>query len=552
MKFFWFFLIVLKVLWASNTNSELQNQNRILDLLEKQKEQNYIQEQLQYPDKYKSDDQGEIKEFEDNKEYIFSHISIQSQIKIPKTLIKMLANYQNKPLKKQDIFEIIKKTSEYYIKKGYTTTLVTIKSGNVKTGKLVLEVKLGYINHIEIKNSKYSNIRVFDAFPIGKNDILDIYALDQGIENLNNGGYYYQMRVEPSQKLDYSNILIEEFKTPGGISIGFNNSSTIDKGSFRSVLGLNQYNLLGINDTLSLNYMERFIHRRNKNKESIYSANYTLPFRYWKFLYSASYTDSYTDIQAQFGSYSNKSENLRNTFKIQRVLHRNKTAKTTVYAELKLRGQKNKINEVLIEINSKKYTALGIGIEHVNKLFGGNLYLDIEYLRGVPFFGGYKDTKNSIFKAQYNKLNLSASWQKYLYYGNYVALMYRLNVGASYSGDELYYADKFFIGDQYTVRGFKESSLALDKGGYISQTITLKPVYLQGSIWNLEPFFGLDYGGGRDYGLSHNDHIAGVAFGVNYFWKIISLGVTISQPLMRSKDMPAEFVPIYFNLNIFM
>lgn len=153
MKKILIFLIAFRV-WADSADLQLQNQNRILDLLRKQNEEKYIQEQLQYPDKYNNDAQDEIKEFQDNKEYFFTSITAQSQHKIPKTIIAMLKSYENKPLKKQDIFELIKKTSEYYIRKGYTTTLVTIKSGNVKTGRLILEVKLGYVNSIEIKNSK--------------------------------------------------------------------------------------------------------------------------------------------------------------------------------------------------------------------------------------------------------------------------------------------------------------------------------------------------------------------------------------------------------------
>lgn len=546
MRRLWLFLIVLKVCDAS---IEIQKQERALDLLRKENEQKYIEEQLQYPDKHRDNSSGEFKEFEDDKEYIFSDISIYSKHKVPKSVIKILKSYENRSLKKQDIFELIKNTSEYYIGKGYTTTLVTIKSGNIKTRKLVLEVKLGYINSIEMKDSKYSKLRVFNAFPTKKGDVLDIYALDQGLENLNNGGYSYQMQVEPSDKFEYSNIIITEYKVPGGINASLNNSSTVDKGSFRSILGFTQYNLIGINDILSLSYMERFVQHRDKNKESIYSASYLVPFKYWKFSYSVSYTDSYADIKAQFGNYINKSQNLRHTFRIQRVLHRNKNSKTTIYTETKLRGQKNKVNNILIQINSKKYTTIGVGIEHINKLFGGNLYTDITYLRGVPIFGGQRDLKNSIFKAEYDKFNLNVSWQKYFYRSLYIALMYRLSMGASYSDSELFYADKFFIGDQYTVRGFKESSLALDVGGYLSNTITLKPIYFQGSIWNIEPFFGIDYGGGRDYGLSYNDEIVGIAFGVNYFWKILSFGVTVSQPLLRSKNMPKELLPIYFSLN---
>lgn len=240
-------------------DSQIENPNRVLDLIQKQKEQNYINEQLKYPDKYKiSQDKNEIEKFSDNKEYIFDDISIIGSSKIPNPVKKILKKYENIPITKQDIFKLIQEVSDYYIKKGYVTTLVTLKSGNIKTKKLVLEIKFGYINDIYIKNSKFSKLRVFDAFPTKKDKKLNIYALDQGLENLNNGGYVYTLDVEPSTKLDFSDVIINEQKNSTGITIGVNNSSTTEENSIRSVLGFSQYDLLGINDTLSLTYMDRF------------------------------------------------------------------------------------------------------------------------------------------------------------------------------------------------------------------------------------------------------------------------------------------------------
>ena len=122
------------------------------------------------------------------------------------------------------------------------------------------------------------------------------------------------------------------------------------------------------------------------------------------------------------------------------------------------------------------------------------------------------------------------------------AANYKLNIGASYSDDRLLSRNKFDIGSEYTVRGFKESSVSGDKGIYINNTLTLLNE-------NFSPFIGLDFGISKDKDLDFVDKIAGMAAGVKYNRNNLNMSLTFSKPLKRSKGMPKESNPIYYNIS---
>ncbi len=124
-------------------------------------------------------------------------------------------------------------------------------------------------------------------------------------------------------------------------------------------------------------------------------------------------------------------------------------------------------------------------------------------------------------------------------------------MGASYSNEPLLYADKFLIGDEYTVRGFKESSAALDYGAYSNNTIYLQFLNAPKYLRVLEPFVGLDMGYGRDYLLPNKDFLAGIAFGFRYNLNHLSLNLTASKALHKSSNMPSETIPIYLRASVF-
>ena len=92
---------------------------------------------------------------------------------------------------------------------------------------------------------------------------------------------------------------------------------------------------------------------------------------------------------------------------------------------------------------------------------------------------------------------------------------YLLNIEGQYSKDILYSQEKIGIGDDTTVRGFKDESTQGDKGFYIRNEIGYR-----GNEF-LEPYIAYDYG--RVFNNKVNEDkvetLQGIAIGIKGYFK---------------------------------
>ena len=544
-----------KTIYA-NFDSNQRAIERTQRLLELKRENEYINQELKYPMRkeivIKKKPLDNIKEGE---KYFFSQIKIEGGKKYQKALDKIIEKHIATKMSKEDIFKLVGELSNYYIENGYITTIVTVKKGNVKLGLLVFEVKEGKLNEIKIKNEKEltlkKKLKLFTAFPNRKDELLNIHDIDQGIENMNIGGWNNVMEVIPIEEYGYSDIIIEENYSWSGISIGVDNSSYKDNGREKLNISLEKDNLLGINDKLSFNFIERLTYHRKQNKETNYDLNYFFPLGYLKFSYNFNFGDSYNTIDGDFGSYRTDGKSYKHKFRISRVVERTQNSKSTLYFDLTLKDNKNKMEGLLLEVNSKKYSYFSIGGNHVNKLWGGSFFSSINYERGVEWFGGEGNSDNPDSpKPEFNKFNINLDWQRQIYLKNNSYFEYNFSLGGSYSPDRLLSANKFNMGDEFTVRGFKESSVSGDKGIYINNTLSYNLSREKYKILSkFKPFIGLDFGVSKDVDLENSDKIAGIAAGLSFYSNGLYGILTFSAPLRRSEGMPKETQPIYFSVS---
>lgn len=303
-----------------------------------------------------------------------------------------------------------------------------------------------------------------------------------------------------------------------------------------------------INQPLSVNDIYNMI----KERENVYVANYTLPIQSYQLSYSMQYSDNINMIEGYDNSFiKNTDTSLRHKIMLKKILHRTSKDKFSIYANLGIKDDVNEIDNFRLESSSGRYSSIASGVEYSTLAFGGFLFLNLEYEKGIPFLGSKKDSKDSLYKIEFNKVNFNLSYQKSFYANDGLAFLYQNSLGASYSNEPLLYADKFLIGDEYTVRGFKESSAALDYGAYSNNTIYLQFLNAPKYLRVLEPFVGLDMGYGRDYLLPNKDFLAGVAFGFRYNLNYLSLNLTASKALHKSSNMPSETIPIYLRASVF-
>lgn len=525
-----------------------QDVSKTLDLIDKQEQQKYIQKEIDTIIK-KSDNQSpndQLKNKQSNEVFIFHSISFLEQNNLPKQIQKITQSYQNKPISIEDIYELIQKTTNYFISNGYTTTIVTIYDINAEKGYLILKVEYGYVNDIFLNGEIKSN-RLLFGMPLKKHEKFNIFDLDTGLENLSNVSDNVQMLVKPSLLDGYSDIIIKDKIQHFKPSINIDNSGTEKKG-LRASAYLTTNNFLGINDAIKMAYIGYPKQYQHTDKENIYLFNYTLPILYNQVSYLMQYLDVNNSIDTDSNTIINKTTLIKHRLSLKRILYRSQIDKLTSYITLDLKKQINKINNILLQLSSKQYTQGSIGLEYSTQLFNGFLYLNLEYQKGLPIFGAENDTNDSLLRSEFNKYNLNLSYQKNLFYNQNFSFLYKGNIAGSYSKQSLLNADKFSIGDEYTVRGFKKYSAALDYGIYSNNTIFVS--FLNSRLLkNIQYFAGLDGGYGRDYLLPKRDILVGSSLGTQYNFKNLSITGTISKALLKTKSIPNESFPLYLKLN---
>ena len=135
-----------------DTLSDIEKTQRLLEL---RQQQEYINQQLMYPNrKVEEKKENEILNIEDGKKYLFKKITLEGSNLYEKETKALIKKYENTEMSKQDIYELLTKLSNIYLAQGYSTTLVTIKSGNVNTGELVYQVKEGKVRDIKMLEKK--------------------------------------------------------------------------------------------------------------------------------------------------------------------------------------------------------------------------------------------------------------------------------------------------------------------------------------------------------------------------------------------------------------
>ena len=482
------------------------------------------------------------------KKYFFKTIKFSNyKSEIPTEISAILSKYTKRRISASEIYEIIEKTTNYFISKGLSTSVVSIKKMNLKKQYLILKINFGYVNNIYI-NDKPNTAGAWTAIPLKKNSLFNLFALDQGVENINNASYFTEMAIKPSDKHGYSDIYIYEKHDSMNIGADIDNSADKDRGSFRGSIYYVGNNLLGISDQLYLLLSYRFL-KNKKDKENAYIGSYTIPIGYYKIMYQAQFSDIENTINGTNGDYLNENQTIKHKLSLKRVVYRDTNTTATIYVNMALKDVFSKISDNLIDASSGRYTNIALGFEILRYLPQGSLLFNLEQQSGVPFFGAKQDSQDSIYRVNFEKINFNLFYNQYVFSNQYLGVLFKMNAAGSYSKDTLLYVDKFFVGDEYTVRGFKESSAAWDWGFYMNNTISLKfnpkNIYL-----NFEPFIGLDFGYGRDYELAKNDLLIGIAFGVKYTLENLSVSFTISKDLHKGHGMPKESIPMYFRASV--
>lgn len=453
----------------------------------------------------------------------------------------------------KNVINFVKELENLYLEKGYITTRVKIdiENSNFKAGKIQCIVIEGYIENI-VMNGESNNSKIFASFPTKEKEVLNIKDLDQGIDNLNSiSANNAKLDILAGENLGGSIIDIKnETSKKISVAVNYNNLGQKSTGEERIKLALTIEDFLGINDSFTGSYQRKLGRNKKYNDNENFSFYYRIPFKYWEFSIIKDQSEYKNTITGLGQSYKSTGISKNTNYSLRRVIHRNEVGKTTLGLTLTNKETKNYIDDEKLILSSRKLSVLKLDIGHQRRLFNGMFFGEIAYYEGLKRFGAerddweYKDSTSP--KAQFQKYTMDINWYKPFKINNQ-NFSYRFSFSGQYSDDILYSSEKMSIGDDTTVRGFKENSIMGDKGIYIRNELAYNYNFL-------EPFIAYDIGRVKDvtkdeYYEKYGTELSGASIGVRVYFKYFTASITYSKPLTAPRYIDKNKQEIYITLS---
>lgn len=427
-------------------------------------------------------------------------------------LEKQLSVYTGRMIGMQGINMIVKRLSNSLIDRGYVTTRIVIPEQDLSTGILKLKLIPGVIRTIRFQDdTQHANWR--NAFPTRPGDILNLRNLEQGLEQLKRvPSQDADMKLVPGDRPGESDVVITLKRSKDWKSIlSIDNSGSKATGKIQVSETYVLDNPFHDNDLFHIT-LNNDGDRENQHGTRGNSLYYSRPNGNWTYSVSQNHYEYHQTVFAgiQPMTWSGKSDDLKIT--AEKLLSRNQTSKTHLEMGITLRRTRNYLDDTEIEVQRKDTTAYTLALSRRQYLGQTTVDVRLGYDQGVPWFGAQQDVQgDGLPTVRYRIWHLDTTLTKPIcVFGT--KGQYRGILSAQYSGDTLYAADGFSIGNRYTVRGFDgEQTLTAERGWYMQNEISV-PIAANGP----EIYGGIDYGqvsGPSAASLSTKD-LAGAVLGI--------------------------------------
>ena len=189
-------------------------------------------------------------------------------------LAQATAEFTKRPISQAQLFQARSKITELYVKNGYITSGALIPPQKIQSGVVKIQVIEGKLEDIRVtgtrrlnRNYVRSRLAIATSPPLNRQRLLEalqLLQLNPLIKNVT-----AELSAGSQTGTSLLEVKISEAKTFSG-QIILDNGRSPSVGSFRRGLRLNEANLLGLGDDLSLGYT-------NTDGSNSFDASYTLP-----------------------------------------------------------------------------------------------------------------------------------------------------------------------------------------------------------------------------------------------------------------------------------
>ncbi len=459
---------------------------------------------------------------------------------------KLIETHIERCLSINDINDLIKIISNYYIREGYITTQVNVPEQDLTQGELIILINEGLIELIEIQDSPIRTIKMIYPKLIGK--VLNLRDIEQGLEQLNRlNSHHYSIDIRAGSTTGLSHIFIyrEGKSLPLTAKLQLDNSGSKSTGDKQLNLTLTIDSLLGLGEQWSLtgnsdtDFSQSYYNRH-------YMLSLNIPYGYWNYHYHLLNSRSLQNEKINGQSFHSIVKNSNQWFEISRLIYRDAKQRILLQGGIENKRIETQLSGQIIEISSPILTSLHFTAQYSKAIGKGYFTFNPTFKHGIAAFGASPDIAIGNYpRSHFSKFSLNTSYQ---YLAN-SQLSYLTTFYGQTTPNNLYGIEQIHISGHYSVRGFKAKALSGNQGFYWRNEINYQ--LMKPEIGSLMLIGAWDFGYLAAENEAKQNRLSGTALGIHFNHKSgISSQFMVSKPLYYPKNLKPDNWSLYWSVSL--
>ncbi len=434
-------------------------------------------------------------------------------------LAEVTKPYLNRQLDYEDLEEIRRKLTLYYVDRGYINSGAVLPDQKVEKGVVTYKVVEGELSEVLLSGNRWLR----DWFYVSRikrsaGPPLALAPLEQRLQRLQQHDLVRQLHAELKPGLEPGRSILSlnvEEALPFQIWLAVNNYQSPSVGSERGLLTLEHRSLAGIGDHLRLTY------GRSQGLEPLWDIVYGVPFTPWDTALELEYRrNDFSVIEAPFQDLDVESESDIYSVSLRQPLWQTTNQEVALglmgerlHSRAKLLGQSFSFSPGSIDGEST-VSALRFSQEYVYRSFRHVIAGSSRFSWGIDTLDATKSTTDA-------PDGLFFAWLGQLQYAGILtplAIQPILRTDIQLANDPLLSLEQISIGGRYSVRGYRENQIVRDNG-VIASLETRIPL-VKNVVWadylQLAPFFDWGRGWNMESDASDWDGIYSAGIGLRW------------------------------------
>lgn len=425
---------------------------------------------------------------------------------------------------------LLKRLTDVFVESGFVTTRALLGPQNLASGTLKVTIQVGRIADFLVNGKPIHRLKAGEgsagggwltdagyenAFPASPGDPLRLSDIDQGVAQINRlRRNQAAVQILPGQSPGES--IVDIGNKPGDrltYTLGVDNYGSSATGVTRYRAGVEADNLLGLQESLSVNFLDSL-------DSNAIVGSFAIPFGRHTF----SYTISDSEYQQVIGTTALEYDRtLSHIVGWNYLVSRSVSDITSVDATVSWRRTDREVNG--IDLDPQRVAVLRLAGNWLHKFVmndaQGNFTINGGLSQGLPWFGANHDphgiTRDEAH-SQFTKVDAAAAFTLPLPKIGPALFAYRGVLGGQYTNVALFGSEQLYLGGMDTIRGFRSGEIAGDRGFYSRNELAWvnAPAWKDGRV---EPYLFVDAGKASLIAVSGFPTLAGVGAGLRAQWQ---------------------------------